>query len=94
MQQVDTASSVLSCIVPAMTPLTYTVEQAAEALQIGRSAAYEAVRRGEIPSVRIGRSVRIPRHQLEAMLDSPQNDDPGRGAEVVQEREAAPHATG
>ncbi|MGH2975583.1 MAG: helix-turn-helix domain-containing protein [Solirubrobacterales bacterium] len=57
-----------------MTPLTYTVEQAAEVLQIGRTAAYEAVRRGEIPSIRIGRSLRVPRQRLLALLD-PENDD-------------------
>jgi excisionase family DNA binding protein len=51
-----------------MTPLVYTVEQAAEVLQIGRTAAYEAVRRGDLPCIRIGRSLRVPRHQLEALL--------------------------
>ena len=49
-------------------PLVLTVEEAAKALRIGRTAAYEAVRRGEIPSVRIGRSLRVPRHALDKML--------------------------
>ena len=49
-------------------PLVLTVEEAAKALRIGRTAAYEAVRRGEIPSVRIGRSLRVPRHALEKLL--------------------------
>jgi excisionase family DNA binding protein len=35
---------------------------------IGRSATYEALRRGEIPSVRIGRRILIPRAALEDML--------------------------
>ncbi len=56
-------------------PLVYTVEQAAELLAIGRTAAYEAARRGEIPSVRIGRSLRVPRHALEQLLAGPQNDE-------------------
>jgi excisionase family DNA binding protein len=50
-------------------PLVYTVEQAAELLAIGRTAAYEAVRRGDIPSVRIGRAIRCPRHALEQLLN-------------------------
>ena len=49
-------------------PLVLTVEETAKLLRIGRSAAYDAARRGEIPAVRIGRSLRVPRHALEAML--------------------------
>ncbi len=48
---------------------TYTVEEAAERLGISRNSAYEAVRRGEIPSLRIGRRVLIPRAALERMLE-------------------------
>jgi excisionase family DNA binding protein len=50
-------------------PLVYTVEEAARLLGIGRTAAYEAARRGELPAVRVGRSVRVPRHRLEALLN-------------------------
>jgi excisionase family DNA binding protein len=49
-------------------PAVLTVEEAAAVLRIGRSAAYEAVKVGEIPSIRIGRSLRIPKHQLERLL--------------------------
>ena len=49
-------------------PAVLTVEEAAQVLRIGRGAAYEAVRRGDIPAVRVGRSLRVPRHQLDAML--------------------------
>jgi excisionase family DNA binding protein len=49
-------------------PAVLTVEEAARALRIGRTTAYEAVRTGAIPSVRIGRTLRISRHALEAML--------------------------
>ena len=48
--------------------LTYTVTEAAELLGISRSSAYECVRRGEIPSLTLGRRVVIPRHGLEALL--------------------------
>jgi len=39
--------------------LTITVEEAADLLGLGRSAAYEAARRGQIPSRRLGRRVVI-----------------------------------
>jgi excisionase family DNA binding protein len=47
---------------------TYTVEEAASILRISRGSAYEAVRQGEIPSVKIGRCIRVPRAALEAKL--------------------------
>ena len=37
-----------------------TVQQLAEVLQIGRNAAYELVNTGQIRSIRIGHSIRIP----------------------------------
>ena len=58
-------------------PPILTVEEAAAFLRIGRSAAYAAVRAGEIPSVRIGRSIRCPRCQLEALLGLENGDGPG-----------------
>ena len=47
---------------------TLTVEEAARVLGISRSSAYEAVRRGELPTVRIGRRYVVPRVALERML--------------------------
>lgn len=49
-------------------PLIVSVTELAERLGIGRSAAYEAVRRGEIPSLRLGRRIVVPIRQLEAWL--------------------------
>jgi len=40
--------------------LTITVEEAAAILGLGRSAAYEAARRGELPSRKLGRRVVVP----------------------------------
>ena len=48
--------------------LALTVEEAAKALGIGRGLAYEGVRTGKIPSVRIGRRVLVPRAALERVL--------------------------
>ncbi len=49
-------------------PLVLTVEEAAKILRIGRTAAYEAARRGDLPVIRVGRSLRVPRHRLAQML--------------------------
>jgi excisionase family DNA binding protein len=45
-------------------PLTLTVEEAAHLLRIGKNQAYEAVRKGELPSISIGRRILIPRQRL------------------------------
>jgi excisionase family DNA binding protein len=41
-------------------PLLLTVPQVAEALQVNRNKVWALVGSGELPSVRIGRSVRVP----------------------------------
>ena len=48
--------------------LTYTVDEAAQLLGISRNSAYEAVRRGEIPTIRLGRRILVPRNRLEEVL--------------------------
>lgn len=48
--------------------LTLTVEEAASLLSLGRTAAYEAVRRGEIPARRLGRRLVVPVPALLAWL--------------------------
>jgi excisionase family DNA binding protein len=48
--------------------LTLDVQTAARRLGISRNGAYEAIRRGEIPTIRIGRRLLIPRLALEKML--------------------------
>ena len=52
-----------------------TVDEVAEALRIGRRQAYSAVQRGEIPSIRIGRSLRVPRAWLDRTLAGEAEDD-------------------
>jgi len=44
------------------------VPEVAKVLRIARSRAYELVAKGQIPAVRIGRSVRVPRHELDRWL--------------------------
>ncbi len=45
-----------------------SVEEAAAFLGIGRNTAYSAVKSGEIPSLRIGGRVLVPRAALERLL--------------------------
>ena len=46
-------------------------------LQIARSRAYELVGNGEIPSVRIGRSLRVSRKDLERWLEGRRQPEAG-----------------
>ena len=50
--------------------LTLTVEEAATALGISRAFAYEAVARGEIPCIRIGKRILVPIAGLNRLLKS------------------------
>jgi excisionase family DNA binding protein len=47
---------------------TLTVEEAARELGIGRGLAYEGVRTGAIPAVRVGRRLLVPRAALDRLL--------------------------
>jgi excisionase family DNA binding protein len=53
--------------------LVWTIEEAAEIIGIGRNAAYRGVQSGDIPSLRIGRSWRIPQAALEKWLSANPN---------------------
>ncbi len=48
--------------------LTVTTAEAARLLGISRNLAYEAARRGEIPTIRIGRRILVPIAGLERLL--------------------------
>lgn len=51
------------------TKLTLTVPETAERLGIGRNSAYEAARKGDIPTIRIGNRILVPIAALEQLLD-------------------------
>jgi excisionase family DNA binding protein len=55
--------------------LTITVHEAARLLRISRTLAYEAVRNGTLPSVKIGRRLLIPIAALERMLEGTAQHD-------------------
>lgn len=49
--------------------VTYRIEEAAKLLGISRNSAYEAARSGDIPTVRIGKRLVVPKVQLERLLN-------------------------
>lgn len=51
--------------------LTLGIEEAARLLGIGRATAYEAARTGQLPTIRIGRRLLVPRAQLLALVGDP-----------------------
>jgi hypothetical protein len=51
-------------------PLTLSVPEAGKRyFGLCRNAAYDAAARGELPTIRIGRLLRVPVRALEQMLD-------------------------
>ena len=49
--------------------MTVSVEEAGEILGCSRNTAYEAVRRGEIPVIRIGKRLLVPKAALQRLLN-------------------------
>lgn len=47
---------------------TATVVEAARRLGVGRNQAYEAIKRGEIPAIRVGKRLLVPTAWLERVL--------------------------
>jgi excisionase family DNA binding protein len=58
-------------------PALLRVDEAAQYLSLGRSKMYERIARGELPVIRIGRSVRVPRNALEAWIQAQVNEQNG-----------------
>ena len=49
-------------------PLTHTVRETSKLMRMGINQTYEAIHRGEIPSVRIGGRIHVPCAALNRML--------------------------
>jgi excisionase family DNA binding protein len=47
---------------------TMSITEAADTLGIGRTLAYELARTGELPTIRLGRRLVVPRRALERLL--------------------------
>jgi excisionase family DNA binding protein len=80
----------LGAVAPVEDRLVFTVEEAAQLLGISRSFAYEAVQRGEIPSMRIGKRILVPKAALQRHLlsigysRSDENEEPTQGPDRTQ----------
>lgn len=74
MHQFDPSSPARDVDARRLARATVTVREAASILGISRSSAYELVRSGAIPSLRLGHRLVIPRRLLMQMIDGPTDD--------------------
>jgi excisionase family DNA binding protein len=65
-----------------------SLPQLCQELEMGKSWIYRRLRSGEIPSVRLGRSIKVRRDELEEYLQK--HRYPAR-AQALQEEEGPPH---
>jgi excisionase family DNA binding protein len=55
---------------PFVQRLTVSVTEAAQVLGISRTLAYELARRGDLPTLRLGQRLVVPRVALDALIAS------------------------
>jgi excisionase family DNA binding protein len=65
--------------------LVYTVPEAGRLLGLGRNAAYEAAKRGELPTIRIGRLLLVPKSPFHRLvgLNADEHTPPAEPVDVV-----------
>lgn len=49
-------------------PVLLRAEEVARLLQIGRTMTFQLIAKGDLPVIRIGRAVRVPRSELELWI--------------------------
>jgi excisionase family DNA binding protein len=50
-------------------PRTYRIQEVARLLGIGRNQAYSAAKRGDLPVIKIGKRLFVPRAAFDRMLE-------------------------
>jgi excisionase family DNA binding protein len=70
-------------------PVTITVEQAGQILGVARGTAYEAARTGQLPVIRLGRRLLVPRARLLELLGEP-NGSNGEVAPTSEPQDMTP----
>lgn len=55
-------------------PDILTIPQVAEALGIGRKAAYDLVNKKKLGAVRVGRTIKVPKFSLEEFVKTARNN--------------------
>lgn len=61
--------------------LVLTVSEAAKLLGLSRGSAYEAVRMKQVPAIRIGRRILVPRAALQRLLEGANSNSSGNPRE-------------
>lgn len=56
-----------------------TVIEAAKLLKVGKNAVYDAIKRGELPHLRVGKHIRLSRQAVMRALNSCGPQDPKKG---------------
>ena len=51
--------------------LVYEVPEAGALLGLGKNASYEAAKRGDFPTIKIGKLIRVPKAAFHRLLDLP-----------------------
>lgn len=51
--------------------LVYDVPEAGRMLGLARNASYEAAKRGTIPTIKIGKLIKVPKAAFHALLEKP-----------------------
>jgi excisionase family DNA binding protein len=55
-------------------PDVLRVDHVAQLMQVSKDAVYDAIRRGQIPAIRVGRKIRVAKSALERLLENGRND--------------------
>lgn len=71
-----------------MAKATYTVTETAAILGLGESAAYEAIHRGEIPALHVGRRYLVPAAELHRLIGDSEPAERPRPQGTVDQDEA------
>jgi excisionase family DNA binding protein len=74
---------------PSLTEPLLTCQQAAELLAVKTAWVYQAARTGRLPSIRVGRNVRLLRSDLEHFIAQQRVTDAGQ---IARQRSVAPSA--
>lgn len=48
--------------------MTYSIDEAAQVLGVGKDVLYRAAKRGEFPAFRLGRALRVSRDYVDKLL--------------------------
>ncbi|SDF34815.1 putative molybdopterin biosynthesis protein [Fontibacillus panacisegetis] len=66
-------------------PISYTTEEIAKLLKVSKLTVYELIKKGELPSYRVGKQIRVDSTDLEAYKQNARNEmNPATSLEPIQ----------